>query len=85
MIDRKDYSDHLIKVKFNIGGLEIESIQNQVIHITQKTHQLVDYEFKNDNNQVVLLLTIPIQAIPEIIRSLAQNNIGIYEVSKFNE
>ncbi|WP_339258310.1 hypothetical protein [Lysinibacillus sp. FSL K6-3209] len=45
---------------------------------------MVDYEFKNDNNQVVLLLTIPVQAIPEIVRSLAQNNIGIYEVSKFN-
>ncbi|WP_313150755.1 hypothetical protein [Lysinibacillus capsici] len=85
MIDRKDYSDNVIKVQFNLGGLEIESIQNQVIQIVQKTYELVDYELKCINNQVVLLLTLPIQVIPDIISALAQKDMGIYEVSKFNE
>lgn len=86
MIDRKIYSTDVIKVQFNIGGLETEIFQKQIINIIQNTHELIaDYAFKNVGNQVVIVLTLPIQVIPEIVLALAQNNMAIYEVSKFIE
>lgn len=84
MIDRKIYNTDVIKVQFNLGGLETDNIQKQVIHLIQHTHDLIeDYVFKNIDNQVVIVVTLPIQTIPELVSALTQNNIAIYEVSEF--
>ena len=85
MIDRKNYSDDLIQVRFSIGGLEHKDIQEQVIQGITDFDKTIGYEFKNENGQIVMVVYTPIQVIPEIVRLLGKKGIAIYEVSKLGE
>lgn len=85
MIDRKNYSDDLIQVRFSIGGLEHKDIQEQVIQEITDFDKTIGYEFKNENGQIVMVVHTPIQVIPEIVRLLGKKGIAIYEVSKLGE
>lgn len=85
MIDRKNYNDDLIYVRFSIGGLEHEDIQEQVVQGIMDLGKNIWYEFKNENAQIVMVVNIPIQVIPEIVSSLGKKGIAIYEVSKLEK
>ena len=45
MIDREDYSDSLINVRFSIGGLEHQGIKEKVMAGILKTGRNTEYEF----------------------------------------
>lgn len=85
MIDRKNYSDDLIQVRFSIGGVEHKDIQEQVIQVITDFDKTLGYEFRNEDDQIVMVVHTPIQVIPEIVSLLGKKDIAIYEVSKLGE
>ena len=85
MIDRKKYSDDLIQVRFSIGGVEHKDIQEQVIQVITDLDKTLGYEFRNEDDQIVMVVHTPIQVIPEIVSLLGKKDIAIYEVSKLGE
>ena len=81
MIDREDYSDSLINVRFSIGGLEHLGIKEKVMAGILKTGRNTEYEFTNQNGKAFVTFRVPTQVIPEIAMELAKMNLAIYEIT----
>ncbi|WP_326378504.1 hypothetical protein [Myroides pelagicus] len=69
----------------SIGGLEHQFIQEEVEKQLVEFLPVVTHSFKFIDGQCMLIVSLPIQMIPEVIDSLIQQKLAIFEVTKFSE
>lgn len=90
MINNKDYSGQNITYLINIGGLYLPKEKRRISRILDKCvkdirRPIASYDFSYISHTWVLVVTSPVQYIPELILILAENRIAIYEVKALND
>lgn len=77
-LNPQDHTEDKKKIFFIVGGLNLPTMENDIIDVLQKKLKLSldDIVVKYDGVE----LNITTQKIPEVIKILAEENIAIYSV-----